>query len=71
MIVVGDGFCFGFLFLPSLLSGKIPRALQSSDPRVVFCFLLSEFGFGVLAFAGPRVKAGQWGAYDSTMPGFT
>jgi hypothetical protein len=41
VIVVGDGFCFGFLFLPSFLFGKIPARCKAA--------LHSSFG-SVLAF---------------------
>jgi hypothetical protein len=41
VIVVGDGFCFCFLFLPSFLLGKIPARCKAT--------VHSSFG-SVLAF---------------------
>jgi hypothetical protein len=75
--VVDDGFCFCSCFCLRFVLGKIPRRLQSSMARVVFlrvfcCFALGVWcwcsGFGVPVCGSLRMKAGQWGAYDSTMP---
>jgi hypothetical protein len=61
-----------FLFLPSFCFGKIPGRCKAALHESFFVFCSRSLGSVCWRLGGgsPRVKAGQWGAYDSTMPGY-
>ena len=77
---MGFCFCFCFCFCLRFGLGRYPACCKAALHESVFagfwvvCF--REFGslgvwvFGCSGVEAPRVKTGQWGAYDSTMLGY-